>query len=138
MSCSDSSSARLPDASGHWIPWLRGRVLVVLVVVGGGVVFAGWVMVRICKGPLLRLALLYFDSLGFDGSGACWFGLSCGGEGLLKFAGHAPRWCLALAHCLAHFSKGFILHREKKQRQLSHPVHVRNLIIHYFDLFIHL
>lgn len=64
----------------------------------GGLVFAGWVVLRTGSGPLLRLALLYFDSLGFDGSGACWLGLSCGGEGLLELAGHPPRGRLSLTH----------------------------------------
>lgn len=38
----------------------------------------------------LRLALLHFDSLGFDGSGACWFGLARRGQGLRELAGHGP------------------------------------------------
>lgn len=97
----------------------------------GGLVFAGWVVLRTGSGPLLRLALLYFDSLGFDGSGACWLGLSCGGEGLLELAGHPPRGRLSLTHWLAHFSNGFILHDKKKL--LGPPAQAQNLIIHYFD-----
>lgn len=50
----------------------------------------------------LRLALLDFDCLGFDGSGACWFGLARRGQGLREFAGHGPWRRLALDHGLAH------------------------------------
>jgi len=67
--------------------------------------------------------LLYFDRLGFDGSRACWFGVPGGGEGLLEFAGHAPRWCLALTHRLAHFSHGFILRKEKSELQKLTAAH---------------
>lgn len=73
---------------------------------------AGGGVVRISKGPLLCLALLYFDSVGFDGSRARWFGVPCGGRGLLEFAGHGPGCYLGLPHCLAYFSHGFILHKD--------------------------
>lgn len=78
---------------------------------------AGWCWGS--EGPSLCLALLHFDSLGFDGSGACWFGLPCGGQGLLEFAGHGPRRCLAFAHCLAHFSHGFSLQRREVTKTCS-------------------
>lgn len=57
----------------------------------------------------LRLALLHFDGLGFDGSGACWFGLAHRGQELREFAGHGPRRRLALARGLAHVAHAFHL-----------------------------
>lgn len=72
---------------------------------------AGLVLAGIWKVRGLRLALLHFDGLGFDGSGACWFGLARRGQGLWEFAGHGPWRRLALAHGrgLAHVAHAFHL-----------------------------
>lgn len=81
MSCSDSSgrvthgvSLEEPSPLGRRGSWrarasARGRGLCWQ---AGGVVDGGDGV----GGPWLRLALLHFDSLGFDGSGACWLGLA--------------------------------------------------------------
>lgn len=74
---------------------------------------AGLVLAGISKVHGLRLALLYFDGLGFDGSGACWFGLAHRGQGLREFAGHGPWSRLALTHGLAHVAHAFHLRSTK-------------------------
>ncbi|TNN83229.1 hypothetical protein EYF80_006562 [Liparis tanakae] len=51
-----------------------------------GALGCGRVVLRILR-SIVMPRLLYFDRLGFDGSRACWFGVPCGGEGLLEFAG---------------------------------------------------